>query len=59
VFIWPLQGVVKEMNGAEVVVTTSNEACIPGGGRAFWESDTVLPLWRVILDNDPRLERNN
>lgn len=57
VSVWPYQGDVKSVDGDDVTVTLDRSVRIPGVGVPQWEPDVTVPFWRIVRDNDERLQR--
>lgn len=57
VFVWPNSGTIQSVGDDSAVVTIERSETLPGLGMATWQSDDAVPLWRLTLDNDGRLQR--
>jgi len=57
VTVWPDQGAIDSIDGSQVTVTLTKAERIPGVAHIEWMPDVTVPLWRIILDNDTRLQR--
>ena len=55
--VWPNLGVIESVAGESVVASVYRTDRIKGVGQIEWLSEDTIPLWRVILDNDTRLQR--
>lgn len=58
VSVWPHQGDIKTLGSSVVTVTLDRSEHIPGVGTPQWQPDVTVPLWRLIRDNDSRLQRD-
>ncbi len=56
--VWPYQGVIQTLNSSEASVELDRTIILPGGGRQSWMPIVTVPVWRLIRDNDPQLERD-
>ncbi len=55
--VWPYLGVIQTLNSSEASVELDRTELLPGGGRHSWMPIVTVPVWRLIRDNDPQLER--
>lgn len=58
VTVWPHQGVIQTLNSSKATVELDRTVILPGGGRHSWTPIVTVPVWRLIRDNDPQLERD-
>jgi hypothetical protein len=57
VTVWPDLGIVSAVNGSEYTVAVERSEIIKGVGHITWTADQVVPFWRLVRDNDNRIER--
>jgi len=57
VSVWPDQGDITAINGDEFTVSLDKQQFLPGLGYVTWTATVTVPRWRIIRDNDNRLER--
>lgn len=56
VSVWPYSGTVTAIDGDEFTVSIERQSDL-GFGPLTWTADYVVPRWRIIRDNDSRIER--
>lgn len=56
VSVWPYSGTVKAIDGDDFTVSIDRQSDL-GFRPLTWTADYVVPRWRIIRDNDPRIER--
>jgi len=58
VTVWPDIGTIDAIGGSRVTLTLTKSKRIPRVAHIEWNPTVTVPLWRIILDNDGRLQRN-
>lgn len=56
VTVWPFSGTVTAIDGDEFTVSIERQQLLESGPFT-WTADHKVPRWRIIRDNDPRIER--
>jgi hypothetical protein len=54
--VWPNQGTITAIDGDEFTVDVPMSEKFDFGAIT-WNGDQVVPRWRIILDNDERIQR--
>lgn len=57
VSVWPDAGVISAIDGDTFTVEATRQDHVPGLGYVTWTATLKVPRWRVIRDNDSRIER--
>lgn len=57
--VWPHLGTIKIIDGDSFTVEVEHHQFIPGLGSTSWVANQVVPRWRIIRDNDGRIEGVN
>lgn len=59
VAVWPHLGEITVINGDEFTISIERSRFVPGLGSVTWTASHRVPRWRVIRDNDGRIEGVN
>lgn len=57
VSVWPDAGILVSSTSSEAVVDLDKVEAL-SSGVLRWTARITVPFWRLILDNDPRLQRS-
>jgi hypothetical protein len=57
VTVWPELGTITAVDGSEYTVAVEMSKRIEGVGHITWTGVQVVPFWRLVRDNDSRIER--
>lgn len=55
--VWPNAGVISAIDGDTFTVEVERQQIVSGLGPITWTGTQIVPRWRVINDNDARINR--
>lgn len=58
VTVWPFSGTITAIDGDTFTVSIDRSKELTSGGIFTWTADYKAPRWRIIKDNDSRIERD-
>lgn len=58
VTLWPYSGTITAIDGDTFTLSIERQHELNGGGYLTWTGTYTAPRWRIIRDNDSRIERD-